>query len=72
MKPLRIASVPLMGGLLICVINEQESQTTYLTAKRVVSGQSTLTLAYLTTKQLVRIWQISYDNTGKILAVSLT
>jgi hypothetical protein len=71
MRPFLIGSSPVMGGLLIFVINRQESQTTYLTANRVVSGLSTLTLAYLTKRELVHIWQISYDNTAKIQAVSL-
>jgi drug/metabolite transporter superfamily protein YnfA len=63
----QVVAGEVMGGWLICAINRQVSQTTYLTPRLVSLELLTLTLAFLTTEGIQHIWQISLDSTGKIM-----
>jgi hypothetical protein len=60
----------LMDGSVIVSIHLENPITTHdLTEKY---ARSTLTLAYLTNKGLVMIWQISFDSQQKKISVYLT
>jgi hypothetical protein len=59
-----------MGGLVMYDM-QLESQITIPTQPQVVYELWTLTLGFLTKKGFQQIWQISFDDTGKVISVSL-
>jgi hypothetical protein len=64
--------VQVTGGLLIygtCLVESRP--TMFPKRKRAASAQLMLTLAFLTTKGIQHIWQISLDSTGKLTDVYL-
>jgi hypothetical protein len=70
MERLWVGAGKLMAGSAIVSIHLENPITTHdLTEKY---ARSTLTLAYLTNKGLVMIWQISFDSQLKKISVYLT
>jgi hypothetical protein len=70
MERLWVGAGKLMGGSAIISTHLENPITTQdLTEK---FARSTLTLAYLTNKGLVMIWQISFDSQQKKISVYLT
>jgi hypothetical protein len=65
-----IAAGKLMDGSVILSINQGSPTITH--DHQVKYAQSILTLAYLTNKGLVMLWQINFDSQQKKISVFLT
>jgi hypothetical protein len=68
--PLWIGAGKLMDGSVILSINQENPTITH--DHQMKYARSILTLAYLTSKGLVMLWQISFDSQQKKISVFLT
>jgi hypothetical protein len=62
--------VQLTGGLVMFAMQRERAIIT-LTPRQVSLELLILTLGFLTKKGFQQIWQISFDDTGKVISVSL-